>query len=97
MSDFQKNLVREKLANRITAEGDLLITCSEHRTQTQNRDAAVVRFTALLAGALKRVKARKKTKATRGSKERPARRESAPAATSRRGRGGAGGGGSGGE
>ena len=70
LSDFQKGLIREKLGARITADGELLITCSEHRTQTQNREAAVHRFAALLASALKRPKVRRATKPTRGSQER---------------------------
>jgi ribosome-associated protein len=70
LSEYQKGLIREKLGNRITEDGVLRVVSTEHRTQPANREAAVERFVALIAGALKRPKVRRPTKATRGSHER---------------------------
>src|SRR6186713_1450088 len=49
-------------ANRVTADGDLIIDSREHRTQAKNRDAARERLIALLQKAAKRPRARKKTR-----------------------------------
>jgi ribosome-associated protein len=70
LSDYQKGLIRERLGHRITDEGVLLLTCSEHRTQPENKREVIARFVALLGSALKPVKHRRKTKPTRGSRER---------------------------
>ena len=56
--------------SRLTAEGDIVITASEHRTQEQNRQAARQRLLELLARALRPPKRRTATKPTFGSKQR---------------------------
>src|SRR3989442_12162266 len=48
--------------NRITKDRVLLIDSREHRTQTQNRDAARARLVALLQQSAKRPKKRNATK-----------------------------------
>jgi ribosome-associated protein len=59
-----------KLAgNRITQEGVLLIEAKRFRTQEQNREDALERFTELVRKALVKPRARKKTKPTEASKE----------------------------
>lgn len=58
------------LKNRITGAGELLIHAGEHRTQPQNRAAALERFRELLTDALAVRKKRHATKPTRGSVER---------------------------
>jgi len=40
------------LGRRVTEDGVLVLTASEHRSQTRNRDAALGRFRSLLAEAL---------------------------------------------
>ena len=55
---------------RMTSEGVLLIDAREHRTQSQNRDAARARLLALLEQALRRPKTRTKTRPTKAAKER---------------------------
>jgi ribosome-associated protein len=66
--------VRTRLAAlagaRMTAEGVLVIDAREHRTQTQNREAARARLEALLRQAAVRPKARRPSRPTRASKER---------------------------
>jgi ribosome-associated protein len=55
---------------RATSEGVLLIDAREHRTQSQNRDAARARLAALVEQALRPPKKRTKTRPTRAAKER---------------------------
>jgi ribosome-associated protein len=52
LSAAQKARVSERLGNRLTADGVLILTSSEHRSQTRNREAVVARFRTLLADAL---------------------------------------------
>jgi ribosome-associated protein len=57
-------------ANRLTADGLLLIDSREHRTQVQNREAARERLVALIVQATKRPKKRTPTKPGRAAKEK---------------------------
>ena len=50
---WQKRRVHEALANRISADGVLRVPASDQRSQSQNREAALARFQALLAEALR--------------------------------------------
>lgn len=56
--------------SKLTAEGDIMIVASEHRTQEQNRQAARARLDELLARALRPPKRRTATKPSYGSKLR---------------------------
>ena len=56
--------------SRLTADGVLLIDSREHRTQTQNRDAARARLVALLQKAAIRPRKRRPTKPNAGAKEK---------------------------
>src|SRR5687767_1320773 len=69
LTDEQRARVLAKLANRISAEGTLLIAASEHRSQHQNREAVTARFARLLAQALAVPKPRRKTRPPAASKE----------------------------
>lgn len=66
--------VKERLValagKRMTADGVLLIDSREHRTQTQNRDAARDRLLALLQHAAKRPKKRTPTRPRAAARER---------------------------
>ena len=70
LTDEQKQriLVREK--NRIDADGILSVTAQESRSQFTNREAAVEKFVAILAGVLAKRKRRVKTGVPRGSREK---------------------------
>jgi ribosome-associated protein len=57
-------------ANRLTADGLLLIDSREHRTQVQNREAARERLVALIVQATKRPKKRTPTRPGRAAKEK---------------------------
>ena len=54
---------------RVTAGGVLLIDSREHRTQSQNREAARARLLALLKQAARRPKPRRPTKPRAGARE----------------------------
>jgi ribosome-associated protein len=69
VSDEQRALIREKLANRINGEGVLLLTASDHRSQHQNKEAVTGRFVELVAQALVVPKKRKKTRPSRAARE----------------------------
>jgi ribosome-associated protein len=56
--------------NRVTSEGVLLIDSREHRTQSQNREAARSRLLALLRHAARRPKPRRPTKPRAGAREK---------------------------
>ena len=55
---------------RATSDGVLLIDAREHRTQSQNREAARARLLALVQQALHRPKKRTRTRPTKAAKER---------------------------
>jgi ribosome-associated protein len=67
--------IRERIVKalgaRLAADGTLRVVSSVHRSQLANKKAAISRFQALLAGALK---PRKRRVATRPSKASAARR-----------------------
>jgi len=67
LSDSQKALILEKLANRLTADGLLLITAQDDRSQLRNKEIALTRFRELLLTSLRRPKARKATRPGKGA------------------------------
>ena len=73
-------------AGRMTGDGVLLIDAREHRTQSQNREAARARLLALVEQASRRPKKRTKTRPTRAAKERrlESKKQRAVAKTRRR-------------
>jgi ribosome-associated protein len=69
LSDEQRARLREKLANRINAEGVLLLAASDHRSQHQNKEAVTGRLVELVRQALVIPKPRKKTRPSRAQRE----------------------------
>jgi ribosome-associated protein len=57
----EKNLLREKLGNRITNEGELVLVSQTERSQLKNKEAVIEKFYRLLARALTPRKKRKTT------------------------------------
>jgi ribosome-associated protein len=51
-NEFQKNLIQEKLKNRINAEGFLFLTVSESRTQLANKNKATDKILEIVNKAL---------------------------------------------
>jgi ribosome-associated protein len=70
LSDEQRARIEERLASRLTGEGELLIRATRHRTQLRNKADARQRLAELLASALRREKRRRPTRPTRGARER---------------------------
>lgn len=70
LTEAQRQRVLERLGNRITDDGVLILQASEHRSQHQNRTAAFARFEAIVGEALEPPKVRRPTRRTRASKER---------------------------
>jgi ribosome-associated protein len=68
-ADVKERLVALSGA-RLTGEGVLLIDSREHRTQVQNREAAVARLVALIQRAAVRPKKRRKTGPPAGAREK---------------------------
>ena len=66
----QKARVFEKLSNRITSDGFLLIKSQTARTQLGNKDEVVRKMNALIEHALEKKKARIATKPSKASKEK---------------------------
>lgn len=61
-NDYQKNLILDKLKNRINTEGILQLTATENRTQLQNKKSATERILMLVDQAIYIPKFRKATK-----------------------------------
>ena len=62
--------LRALAGSKLTADGDILITASEYRTQEQNRQAARTRLNELIGRALRPPRRRKPTKPSYGSRQR---------------------------
>lgn len=62
--------LRTKLKNRLDANGQLHLTCDEHRERNRNLEAALTRMEQLVASAMTEPRKRRPTKPTKGSKER---------------------------
>ena len=60
----------ELAGERMTADGDLLLSCDETRSARQNRALVIERLCGLVLAALVRPKPRRRTRRTRGSVER---------------------------
>ena len=67
LTEEQKALILEKLSNQLTADGLLLVTAQDDRSQYRNKEIALVRFHELLLKSLRRPKPRKATKPNRSA------------------------------
>jgi len=63
--DKQKNTLQEKLQNRLTKDGVLILQCGESRSQHKNKTIIIKRFLELLKNALVKEKKRVPTKIPR--------------------------------
>jgi ribosome-associated protein len=66
----QKQILREKLANKITDEGVLLVKSQTARTQLGNKNEVIKKIHTIIEQALVKKKARISTKPSKASKER---------------------------
>jgi ribosome-associated protein len=69
VTEVQRARIQEKLANRINADGLLLVHVEDARSQWRNRQLARERLADLVRGALHIPKPRKPTKIPRGVQE----------------------------
>ncbi|HEX8425945.1 alternative ribosome rescue aminoacyl-tRNA hydrolase ArfB [Hymenobacter sp.] len=67
LTDEQKQTLQQKLASKLTAEGELLVVAQEDRSQLRNREIALRKFHDLLVKALHKPKPRKATKPSKGA------------------------------
>jgi len=70
LSDDEKNLLMDKLKNRINSEGDLIIVSQEERSQLKNKENAIRKFYQLIQKTLIPPKRRKPTEPTLASRHR---------------------------
>jgi ribosome-associated protein len=70
LTEAQRARLRLRLASRLDSDGDLHVVASDHRSQRQNRTAALERLAGIVGRALAVPKARRATRPTRASKER---------------------------
>jgi ribosome-associated protein len=68
LTDKQKEMILEKLANKITKDGYLLVKSQKERSQLGNKEDVIVKMHLLIAKALIKTKKRKPTKPTKASK-----------------------------
>jgi ribosome-associated protein len=83
-----KARLRAREANRITADGELVLTSQRYRDQERNRQDCLDKLREMIARAAARPKVRRKTKPTRGSQERRLREKKHRAGTKAARRGG---------
>ena len=70
LTEKQKETILEKLANKITNDGFLIVKSQSERTQLGNKEEVIVKMHLLLNNALIKRKKRKPTKPTKASKEK---------------------------
>ena len=68
LNEEQKTLILEKLANKITGSGYLLVKSSTDRSQLGNKENVIKKINSLINKALVKRKIRKPTKPTKASK-----------------------------
>lgn len=69
-SQDQKQLLAEKLANKLNSEGCLQVRSQVHRTQLSNKADAVKKINALVTKAFEKKKARISTKISKAAREK---------------------------
>ncbi|HEU0064042.1 MAG TPA: alternative ribosome rescue aminoacyl-tRNA hydrolase ArfB [Flavisolibacter sp.] len=70
LTSQQKQVLLQKLSNRINTEGYLVLKSQEFRTQLENKEKAVAKINTLISNAVKRKKLRIATKPSKNSKEK---------------------------
>jgi len=70
LSEEEKQIVKEKLFNRINNQGILYISVQLDRSQLRNKQHAIEKFYQLISKALTPKKRRKATRPSRASRER---------------------------
>jgi ribosome-associated protein len=69
-TDEEKELIRNKLQNRINKEGFLIVRSSESRSQLENKGIALEKMQALVAQSIHVPKKRKASRPSKAAKEK---------------------------
>jgi ribosome-associated protein len=70
VNDEQKQLIHQKLRNKITGDGYLLIKSQQARTQLENKEIVIRKMNELVVQALEKKKIRIATKPSKASREK---------------------------
>jgi ribosome-associated protein len=63
----EKALLLQKLSNKLTTDGVLILSSQDKRSQLQNKENAIAKFNALIAKAFEKKKKRKATKPSKSA------------------------------
>ena len=66
----EKELILDKLKNRINKDGYLIVKSSESRSQLENKEIALKKMTAIVSASIIKPKKRKPTRPSKAAKER---------------------------
>jgi len=69
LTEEGKGMIETRLANRINAEGQIVVAVQDTREQVRNREIAVERLAELISRALRIPRKRVKTRPSRASRE----------------------------
>ena len=67
LTEEEKNVLLEKLANKLTTEGELVLYHQTERSQLDNREKVVQKFDRLIRSAFDKPKPRKATRPTKAA------------------------------
>ena len=70
LTSLEKDRLLLKLSKRLTKDGVLILQADDTRSQHRNKDLVIQRFLALVSGALKVQKKRRKSRPTKSSIEK---------------------------
>jgi len=70
LSEEQKQVIRQKLSNRINSADELMVKAQTYRTQLQNKEEAIRKINELITAALKKKKIRIATRPSKQAKEK---------------------------
>ena len=70
LNDEQKQIIAEKLSNRINNDGMLMVKSQTYRTQLENKDEVIRKMNELVTKALEKKKKRIATKIGKAAKEK---------------------------
>jgi len=69
LTDEERTILEEKLANKLTTDGELVLTHQTERTQLANKEKVTKKFYRLIEKAFEKPKPRKATKPSKASVE----------------------------
>lgn len=70
ISDEEKELLKQKLASKLTQNNILILNCDEDRSQVKNKSIVIKRFLSIIEKGLHKPKIRRATKTPRSVKEK---------------------------